>query len=73
MRSWLDRDEDGKIYMTFELRAHGKTQTIMCEYEDDVHWSEVIDDVVKQVESSWGYTFDLEKAGIYYKGKKVDE
>lgn len=60
---------DEKIYMSFTLNGHGKTQTISCEYEDDVHWSEVVDDVVKQVEASWGYTFDLDKAGIYYKGK----
>lgn len=69
-------DDENKIYMTFELRGHGKTQTIMCEYDDMVHWSELLDDVVGQIEASWGYTFDIpletEKGqlGIYHAGKK---
>jgi len=33
----------------------------------------VIDDVVKQIEACWGYTFELpEELGIYHKGKKND-
>ena len=69
-------DDEHKIYMTFELRGHGKTKTIHAEYEDDVHWSEVLDDVVGQIEASWGYTFDIPLEvesgllGIYHAGKK---
>ena len=68
----FDEDED-KIYMTFTLRGHGKEQSIRCEYDDSVHWSELVDDVVKQIEASWGYTFDLpSELGVYYKGKNND-
>jgi hypothetical protein len=63
-------DDEDKIYMTFELRGHGKEQLIRCEYDEAVHWSEVVDDVVKQIEASWGYSFDLPcELGVYYKGK----
>lgn len=69
-------DEDGKIYVNFQVRGHGKTYTLDSEYDDDVIWQEVLDDVVKTLESSWGYTFDLNVAhpdhgtvGVYYKGK----
>ena len=66
-------DDEDKIYMTFELRGHGKEQIIKCEYQDDVHWSEVVDDVIKQLEASWGYSFDFPgEIGVYYKGKKND-
>lgn len=74
MSDWFDTDEENKICMSFELRGHGKTQTITAEYDDDVHWSEVVDDVVKQIEASWGYSFDIpENIGIYYKGKDHEQ
>ena len=66
-------DDENKIYMTFEIRGHGKEQIIKCEYEDDVHWKELVDDVVKQLEASWGYSFELpEELGVYHKGKSND-
>lgn len=67
-------DDEETIYMVFELRAHGKEQIIKAEYHETVHWTELVDDVVKQIESAWGYSFDLPKElGIYHKGKKNDE
>ena len=67
-------DDEDKIYMTFELRGHGKEQLIRCEYDYEVHWSEVVSDVVKQIEAAWGYSFDLEgDMGIYYKGKNNND
>lgn len=66
-------DDEDKIYLTFELRGHGKETIIRCEYDDHVHWSELVDDVVKQIEATWGYTFDLPgELGVYYKGKNND-
>lgn len=67
-------DDEDKIYMTFELRGHGKEHIIRCEYDDDIHWSELIDDVVRQIECTWGYSFDLKNdIGIYYKGKNNND
>ena len=66
-------DDEDKIYMVFEIRGHSKEQIIKCEYEDNVHWSEVVDDVVKQLEAAWGYSFDLpSELGVYHKGKSND-
>jgi len=72
-------DDEEKIYVSFEIRGHGKTHSFNSEYEDCVNWSEILDDVVRVMESSWGYTFDLDvenpcsgKIGVYYKGKSDD-
>lgn len=67
-------DDEDKIYMTFELRGHGKEHIIRCEYDDDIHWSELVSDVVKQIEATWGYSLDFEgDIGIYYKGKSNND
>ena len=66
-------DDEDKIYVSFSIRGHGKNYTVNSEYEDHIQWSEVLDDVVKTLEASWGYTFDLPNhIGIHYTGKSDD-
>jgi len=40
-----------------------------AEYDAGELWGDVLRDVVKTLESSYGYSFDLEDLGIYYRGK----
>jgi len=69
-------DDEDKIYIAFEVRGHGKESLFRAEYVDDVHWSEVLDDVISRLEATWGYSFDVPletpggMAGIYHVGKK---
>mgnify|MGYP000421610980 CR=1 FL=1 len=68
---WLKQDED-KFYVNFEITAWGKTHKFSAEYENDVNWSVILDDVTRQLEASYGFAFDLDKAesiGVYYPGK----
>jgi len=68
-RMFFDTD-DSKMYIRFEVQAHGRTHTFQCNYDDDVQWGEVLDEVVAVLESSYGYSFDMEGLGIHYLGKK---
>ena len=69
-------DDEAKIYITFEIRGHGKLTRFKAEYDDDVHWAEVLDDVIGRLEATWGYAFNVPletpggMAGIYHEGKK---
>jgi len=61
--------EPDKIRVGLTITVYGKTHSMNCEYEDSAMWGEVLEDVVKTLESSYGYSFDLEDLGIYYRGK----
>ena len=69
--NWLDSDD--KFYVNFEIKGWGKTHEFRGEYDNDVIWQEILNDVVKTIEASYGFAFDLDKAdevGIYYRGKE---
>lgn len=73
-------DEEEKIYVNLQIRGHGKTNTFDGVYEDCVSWQEILDDVVKTLEASWGYSFDLDierpeygSIGIYFKSKDSED
>ena len=62
-------DQPDKMRVGLTITWYGKTYSMNCEYEDSAMWGEVLEDVVKTLESSYGYSFDLEDLGIYYRGK----
>lgn len=63
-------DDPEKCNVNFSIRMFGKEIRLDNEYEYDVSWREVLGDVVQALEASYGYSFDLEDLGIYYKGKE---
>lgn len=62
--------DDDKFYLKFEFRGHGRTRTLEAEYNDDVQWGEVLDDLVSSLEAAYEYSFDIPDLGIHYKGKE---
>ena len=69
--TWLDEEE--KFYVEFSIRGHGRTHKFYAEYDDCVSWHDILDDVVKTLESSYGYSFNLpNNLGVYYPGKQDD-
>lgn len=72
MNSFGD-DYNDKINIRFEIQGHGKKTILINTYDDSVMWAEIVDDVVRAMESSWGYSFnitDRHDLGIYYPGKQ---
>lgn len=70
MKDWFE--DDDKFHLTFEITAWDKTHRITATYENDVSWHEIMNDVTKVVQASYGYAFPAEDAeiGIYYPGKE---
>lgn len=73
-------NEPDKISVRLTINGHEKEHVFNAEYDDCVVWSEILDDIVRTMEASWGYSFDLDierpehgKLGIYYKGKDNDD
>ena len=65
--------DDDKIRVNFSISLYGKEQIFNGVYEDSANWHEVLDDIVKTLEASYSYSFNIsDDLGIYYKGK-VDE
>lgn len=65
--------EDDKIRISFSLSLYGKINEFNGVFDDDAHWQEIIDEVVKTIEASYGYSLDLpDDLGIYYPGKVND-
>ena len=62
-------DQSDKMRVGLTITLYGKTHSMNCEYDDSELWSDVLRDVVKTLEASYGYSFDLEDLGIYYQGK----
>ena len=63
-------DDQDKMHVRLSIRLYGHEVSIDNEYDDDAQWHEVLDDIVKAVEASYGYSFDLNGLGMYYKGKE---
>lgn len=68
-----ERDED-KAYLRLTYTNCGKSVTINNEYPFDVTWTEVLSDIVKTLEGSYGYSFriDPDELGIWHDGKDND-
>ena len=69
---WDDyfKDEE-KCRVSFSISLYNKEHTFSGTYEDDATWIEVLNDVVKTLEASYGYSFDLpEELGVYYREKE---
>lgn len=63
-------DDDNKSYVTFKYTAYGHTHEFSGEFNDSATWDEILDPVVRILESAYGYSFRLnEKLGIYHEGK----
>ena len=64
----ITEDED-KAYVRFSYSNCGKDVKFNGEYDYDVTWPEILSDVVKTLEGSFGYKFDLlaheDELGIY--------
>lgn len=69
-------EDNEKFQVNFEITAWGKTHQFNGSYEDVVSWQEIVNDVVKVVQSSYGYAFDVSKhmgdIGIYSPENKSD-
>lgn len=66
-------DEQDTFYLSLEFTAHERTHTLKAEYPDDTVWGEILGDIVKHLESIYGYSFDLNDLGIHYTGKNNDD
>jgi hypothetical protein len=52
-------DDDSMTRVHFSYRSCGKSISLNNDYVIDVTWDEVLDDVIRTLESHYGYTFDL--------------
>lgn len=67
---FLFQDDEDKQYVLFEYKAHGRTHTFSAEYDECEGWSVIVDELIRTLESAYGYTFDLpNNLGAYYPGK----
>ena len=66
---WNDCEEC-KMRVKLSIQVYDQETIMDNEYPDDVVWQDVLSDIVKAVESSYGYSFDLNGLGIYYSGKE---
>lgn len=75
-RDLICPDEE-KFHVNFEITAWGKTHSFNGTYDDAVSWQEILNDVVKALQSSYGYAFNVEKhledIGIYCPEKTSNE
>jgi len=58
-----------KIEINFSICLHGRTHNFSAEYDESEQWTDILEDIVGVLESSYGYSFDLKDLGIYYRGK----
>ncbi len=59
-----------KFSVEFSIKGFGKEHTFSGQYADNVSWKEILDDVVKTLESSYGFSFNMDgDTGMYYPGK----
>lgn len=81
MRDFNFFEDDDKFYVNFSIKYNGHTHEFNGDFPDDTVWGEILDEVVKTLEASYGYSFDLPKTkgyseqylGIYHKGRKEPE
>lgn len=66
-------EDDDKIRVSFNVRGLEREIEINHQYDMEVVWGEILDDVVTALEASYGYSFELPGYGIQYKGKNNDD
>jgi hypothetical protein len=69
---WFE-DDDSQMTVRVSITAHDKEYSMSSKYEDDALWPEVLSDIIKVIEASYGYTFNIEDLGMYYSGKDSNE
>ena len=74
----FEAEEDDKCIVHFSIRNYGKSHSFHGYFDDCTAWTEVLDEIVKTLEASYGYAFDLDidtdmgSVGVYYKGREDD-
>ena len=74
----FEDNDDDKMIVHFSIRNCGKSHSFHGYFDDCVTWTEVLDEIVKTLEASFGYAFDLDVEteyglmGVYHKGKDDD-
>lgn len=69
---------EDKMRFQFSITGHGKELYFDAEYDDSVHYGEILDDFVSKLEAVYGYSFDVvcknydQGIGIYHRGKDDD-
>ena len=66
-------EENPKCIVNLSITNYGQEHRFRGAFDDDVVWPEVLDKIVKTLEASYGYTFDIEDLGVYYSGKESNE
>jgi len=66
---WFE-DDDNQMTVRVSITAYGKEYSMSSKYADDPLWPEVLGDIIKVIEASYGYTFDIADLGVYYSGKE---
>ena len=61
-----------QMTVNFTVTNYGEAHSYNAIIDTCTPWHEVLDQVVRALEASYGYTFDLEELGIYYRGKADD-
>ena len=70
-----DFNLEDKCYVRFSISNYGKTHEFSGEFEDCVVWPEVLHEIVKTLEASYGYSFDIDvdtpqgSMGVYHASK----
>lgn len=68
-------EDNPKCIVNFSINNFGKEYRFHGAYDDDVTWPEVLDELVRTLEASYGYSFDLDVEtpngviGVYHQGK----
>lgn len=62
-------DVASKLRVKLSIQMYDDEMIMHNEYPDDVEWQHVLSDIIKTVEASYGYSFDIPDLGIYYRGK----
>mgnify|MGYP001054433236 CR=1 FL=1 len=71
----IEDQENEQMIVHFSIRNYGKSHSFHGYFDDGATWTEVLDEIVKTLEASYGYSFDLDietengLMGMYYKGK----
>jgi hypothetical protein len=66
---------DDKCYVRFSISNYGKTYQFDGEFDEEVVWPEVLHEIVKTLEASYGYSFDIDVEtpqgliGVYHASK----
>lgn len=67
---FCSEEDKAKIKVSLTFDHYDRKATLDAEYDEATEWHEVLSDMIALIESQYGYSFDIEGLGIYYKGKK---